>query len=111
MTEEVRKTITVIEQILANISDIDSNTKSVMGEISQVVDDSEASTKLAEGVTIDIIQQNATLQSISIGTEELQDKVSNLENLLENIRAAINDIDQHASENEEVSAKISGVLE
>ena len=111
MTEEVRNTITVIEQILANISDIDSNTKSVMGEISKVVEDSDASTKLAEGVTIDIIQQNATLQSISIGTEQLQDKVSNLENLLENIRAAINEIDQHASENEEVSAKISGVLE
>ena len=111
MTEEVRNTITVIEQILANISDIDSNTKSVMGEISKVVDDSEASTKLAEGVTIDIIQQNATLQSISIGTEQLQDKVSNLENLLENIRAAIGEIDQHASANEVVSAKISGVLE
>ena len=111
MTQEVRNTITVIEEILANISDIDSNTKSVMGEISKVVDDSEASTKLAEGVTIDIIQQNATLQSISIGTEQLQDKVSNLENLLENIRAAINEIDGNASANEIVAQKISGALD
>ena len=111
MTEEVRNTITVIEQILSNISDIDSNTKSVMGEIAQVVDDSEASTKLAEGVTVDIIQQNATLQNITIGTEQLQIKVSNLDNLLENIRTAISEIDGKASANEIVAQKISGALD
>ena len=111
MTEEVRKTISVIEEILAAVSEIDTSTKDVMQEISQVVGDSQTNTQLAEGVTKEIIQQNAALQSISIGTEQLQTKVSSMENLLENIRAAITEIDGNASANEAVAAKISGALD
>lgn len=111
MTEEVRKTISVIEEILAAVSEIDTSTKDVMQEISQVVGDSQTNTQLAEGVTQEIIQQNTALQSISIGTEQLQTKVSSMENLLENIRAAITEIDGNASANEAVAAKISGALD
>lgn len=111
MTDEVRNTISVIEEILAAITEIDSSTKNVMQEISKIVDDSQTNTQLAEGVTMEISQQNIALQSISIGTEQLQTKVSSMENLLGNIRAAISEIDGNASANEEVAAKISGVLD
>ena len=82
-----------------------------MQEISKIVDDSQTNTQLAEGVTKEISQQNIALQSISIGTEQLQTKVSSMENLLGNIRAAISEIDGNASANEEVAAKISGALD
>ena len=82
-----------------------------MQEISKIVDDSQTNTQLAEGVTKEISQQNIALQSISIGTEQLQTKVSSMENLLANIRAAISEIDGNASANEEVAAKISGALD
>ena len=111
MTEEVRKTIGVIEEILAAITEIETSTKDVMQEISKVVDDSHTNTELAEGVTIEISQQIIALQSITIGTEELQTKVSSMENLLANIRAAISEIDGNASANEAVAAKISGALD
>ncbi len=111
MTEEVRNTISVIEEILAAITEIDSSTKSVMQEISQIVGESETNTQLAQSVTVEIIQQNAALQSISLGTEQLQTKVSSMENLLENIRAAISEIDNNASANEAVAEKISGALD
>ena len=111
MTEEVRKTIGVIEEILAAITEIETSTKDVMQEISKVVDDSHTNTELAEGVTIEISQQSIALQSITIGTEELQTKVSSMENLLANIRAAISEIDGNASANEAVAAKISGALD
>lgn len=111
MTEEVRKTIGVIEEILAAITEIETSTKDVMQEISKVVDDSHTNTELAEGVTIEISQQSIALQSITIGTEELQTKVSSMENLLANIRVAISEIDGNASANEAVAAKISGALD
>ena len=111
MTQEVRKTISVIEEILAAITEIDTSSKDVMQEISKIVGDSETNTHLAEGVTVEIIQQNAALQSISLGTEQLQTKVSSMENLLENIRAAISEIDGNASANEAVAEKISGALD
>ena len=111
MTQEVRKTISVIEEILAAITEIDTSSKDVMQEISKIVGDSETNTHLAEGVTVEIIQQNAALQSISLGTEQLQTKVSSMENLLENIRAAITEIDGNASANEAVAEKISGALD
>ena len=111
MTDEVRNTISVIEEILAAITEIDSSTKDVMQEISKIVDDSQTNTQLAEGVTKEISQQNIALQSISIGTEQLQNKVSSMDNLLANIRAAISEIDGNASANEEVAAKISGALD
>ena len=111
MTEEVRKTISMIEEILAAISEIDAGTKTIMAEISQIVNDSQTNTQLVEGVTMEISQQNVALQSISVSTEQLQTKVSSMENLLANIRAAITEIDGNASANEAVAEKISGALD
>jgi len=111
MTQEVRKTIEVIEEILSGISEIDSSTKAVMQEISHIVDDSQTNTQLAEGVAGEIIQQNSALQSITNGSEELQKKVSGMEELLANIRLAIDEIDNNASANEIVAARLSGALD
>ena len=101
----------MIEEILAAISEIDAGTKTIMAEISQIVNDSQTNTQLVEGVTMEISQQNVALQSISVSTEQLQTKVSSMENLLANIRAAITEIDGNASANEAVAEKISGALD
>ena len=110
ITEELRKTIRVMEEILSGVSEIDTGTRDVMNALTQIVDDANVNTGLAEGVAGEIIQQNNALQNISKGTEELQEKVSNMESLLTNIRDAISEIDSNASANEIVAAKISGAL-
>ena len=110
ITEELRKTIRVMEEILAGVSEIDTGTRDVMNALTQIVDDANVNTQLAEGVASEIIQQNSALQNISNGTEQLQQKVSSLEGLLSNIRDAIHEIDTNASANEIVAAKISGAL-
>ena len=110
-TEELRKTIRVMEEILAGVSEIDTGTRDVMNALTQIVDNSNVNTQLAEGVAGEIIQQNSALQNISNGTEQLQLKVSSLEDLLNNIRSAIAEIDSNASANEIVAAKISGALD
>ena len=109
-TEELRKTIRVMEEILSGVSEIDTGTREVMNALTRIVDDANTNTLLAEGVAGEIIQQNSALQNISNGTEELQSKVSSLEGLLANIKDAISEIDSNASENELVAAKISGAL-
>ncbi len=110
-TEELRKTIRVMEEILAGVSEIDTGTRDVMNALTQIVDDANVNTQLAEGVAGEIIQQNSALQNISNGTEQLQFKVRSLEDLLNNIRDAISEIDSNASANEIVAAKISGALD
>lgn len=110
ITDELRKTIRVMEEILAGVSEIDTGTREVMNALTQIVDDANVNTQLAEGVAGEIIQQNSALQNISNGTEQLQQKVSSLEGLLSNIRDAIAEIDSNASANEIVAAKISGAL-
>ena len=110
-TEELRKTIRVMEEILAGVSEIDTGTRDVMKALTQIVDDANVNTQLAEGVAGEIIQQNSALQNISNGTEQLQIKVHSLEDLLNNIRDAISEIDSNASANEIVAAKISGALD
>lgn len=110
ITEELRKTIRVMEEILSGVSEIDTGTRDVMNALTQIVDDANVNTRLAEGVAGEIIQQNTALQNISNGTEQLQQKVSSLEGLLNNIRDAIAEIDSNASANEIVAAKISGAL-
>ena len=110
-TEELRKTIRVMEEILAGVSEIDTGTRDVMNALTQIVDDANVNTQLAEGVAGEIIQQNSALQNISSGTEQLQIKVHSLEDLLNNIRDAISEIDSNASANEIVAAKISGALD
>ena len=109
-TDELRNTIRVMEEILTGVSEIDSGTREVMNALTRIVDDADTNTRLAEGVAGEIIQQNSALQNISNGTEQLQQKVSSLEGLLDNIRSAIDEIDNHASENAMVSEKISGAL-
>ena len=109
-TDELRNTIGVIEEILSGISEIDAGTRDVMQSITNVVDDSHNNTKLAEGVADEILLQNASLQNISWGTDELRAKVSTLEGLLHNIRGAIDEIDKHASDNEAVAEKINNAL-
>ena len=109
-TNELRKTIGVMEEILSGISEIDTGTKEVMNALTHIVDNANINTQLAEGVASEIIQQNSSLQNISNGTEELKQKISNLEDLLSNIRDAISEIDSNASANEIVAAKISGAL-
>ncbi len=109
-TEALRNTIRVMEEILSGVSEIDTGTQDVMNALTHIVDDADTNTKLAEGVASEIIQQNTALQNISNGTEELQQKVSSLEELLNNIRSAIDEIDQNATANEAVAAKISGAL-
>ncbi len=109
-TEQIRNTISVIEEILTGISEIDAGTRDVTNAINQIVGDADTNTHLAEGVASEIIQQNSALEKISNGTEELQTKVSSLDRLLENIKNAIREIEKHATENEVVSAKISGAL-
>ena len=109
-TEELRKTIRVMEEILSGVSEIDSGTRDVMTALTQIVDEANVNTQLAEGVAGEIIQQNSALQNISNGTEQLQQKVSSLEKLLSNIRDAISEIDTHASANQIVAEKISGAL-
>ena len=109
-TETLRKTIRVMEEILSGVSEIDTGTRDVMNALTRIVDDANTNTHLAEGVAGEIIQQNNALQNISNGTEQLQLKVSSLEDLLKNIRNAIDEIDQNASANEAVAAKISGAL-
>ena len=109
-TEELRKTIRVMEEILSGVSEIDTGTREVMNALTRIVDDANTNTLLAEGVAGEIIQQNSALQNISNGTEELQSKVSSLEGLLANIKDAISEIDSNASANELVAAKISGAL-
>ncbi len=110
ITNELRKTIRVMEEILSGVSEIDTGTRDVMNALNQIVDDANVNTRLAEGVAGEIIQQNSALQNISNGTEQLQQKVSSLEGLLSNIRDAIAEIDSNASANEAVAAKISGAL-
>ena len=109
-TETLRKTIRVMEEILSGVSEIDTGTRDVMNALTRIVDDANTNTHLAEGVAGEIIQQNNALQNISSGTEKLQEKVSSLEELLNNIHNAIVEIDQNASANEAVAAKISGAL-
>ncbi len=109
-TDELRKTIRVMEEILSGVSEIDTGTRDVMNALTRIVDDADTNTKLAEGVAGEIIQQNTSLQNISNGTEQLQAKVSSLETLLQNIRNAIDEIDANATANEEVATKISGAL-
>ena len=110
-TQELRKTIQVMEEILSGVSEIDTGTREVMNALTRIVDDANNNTQLAEGVASEIIQQNSALQNISNGTEQLQLKVSSLEELLSNIRDAIAEIDSNASANEIVAAKISGALD
>ena len=110
-TEQLRKTIQVMEEILSGVSEIDTGTREVMNALTRIVDDANNNTQLAEGVASEIIQQNSALQNISNGTEQLQIKVSSLEDLLSNIRDAIAEIDSNASANEIVAAKISGALD
>lgn len=109
-TEQLRNTIIIMEEILSDISAVGASTSEVMRAINQIVADSQTNTSLAEGVAGDIIQQNSALNNISAGTEQLQQKVNNLKELLFNIRDAIKEIDSHAAENEVVASKISGVL-
>lgn len=109
-TDTLRKTIRVMEEILSGISEIDTGTREVMNALTSIVDDANTNTQLAEGVAGEIIQQNSALQNISNGTEQLQHKVSSLEDLLNNIRNAIDEIDRNAAANEAVAAKISGAL-
>ncbi|MCR4580032.1 MAG: hypothetical protein K5681_06780 [Treponema sp.] len=109
-TEELRSTINNMEEILSGISDIDAGTKDVTNAFSQIVNDADVNSRLADGVTNEIIQQNAVLQKISDGTKELQEKISNLDGLLSNIKMAIEEIEQNASANEDVAEKISGAL-
>ncbi len=110
ITEELRKTIRVMEEILSGVSEIDTGTRDVMNALTQIVDDANVNTQLAEGVAGEILQQNSALQNISNGTEQLQQKVSSLDGLLSNIRDAIEVINENASANELVAAKISGAL-
>ena len=100
-----------MEEILAGVSEIDTGTRDVMNALTQIVDDANVNTQLAEGVAGEIIQQNSALQNISNSTEQLQLKVRSLEDLLNNIRDAISEIDSNASANEIVAAKISGALD
>ena len=109
-TDTLRKTIRVMEEILSGVSEIDTGTRDVMNALTRIVDDANTNTRLAEGVATEIIQQNTALQNISSGTEQLQQKVSSLENLLNNIRNAIDEIDANASANAAVAEKISGAL-
>lgn len=110
ITDTLRKTIRVMEEILSGVSEIDTGTRDVMNALSRIVDDANTNTSLAEGVASEIIQQNSALQNISDGTEALQEKISSLESLLDNIHNAIEEIDENASANEAVAAKISGAL-
>jgi methyl-accepting chemotaxis protein len=64
-TEELRKTIRVMEEILAGVSEIDTGTRDVMNALTQIVDNANVNTQLAEGVAGEIIQQNSALQNIS----------------------------------------------
>ena len=89
------------------LDDIEARSTSVS---KRIVDDADTNTRLAEGVASEIIQQNTALQNISNGTEQLQRKVSSLEDYLNNIGHAIDEIDSNASANAAVAEKISGAL-
>ena len=110
ITNELRNTIRVMEEILSGVSEIDTGTRDVMNALTRIVDDADTNTRLAEGVASEIIQQNTALQNISNGTEQLQRKVSSLEDYLNNIGHAIDEIDSNASANAAVAEKISGAL-
>lgn len=110
-TSEIRNTIGVMEEILSGISEIDSGAQDVSNSIAQIVEEADTNTNLAEGVTNQIIQQNDAIKKISDGTELLQAKVSNLDNLLTDIKNAIDEIEKNAEANEIVSEKILGALE
>ena len=100
-----------MEEILSGISESDSGAKDVSNSIAQIVDEADTNSNLAEGVTSQIIQQNDAIKKISDGTELLQAKVSNLDNLLKDIKNAIDEIEKNAEANEIISEKILGALE
>lgn len=109
-TRELRETITAIEEILSGISEIDSGTQDVMNSLSTIVDEAATNSSLVENVASEITQQNIAMGKISEFAENLTQRVSSLDGMLDNIKNAISEINSNACANEIVAAKISSAL-
>ena len=108
---EIKNTIQAIEEILAGISEMDIGTQEVMKALNTIVDEAHLNASLVSSVTTEIAEQSTSITNISNFATEMEKKVTDLDELLRNIKIAIATIKKDAEENNKVSAKINQILE
>ncbi len=110
-TEEIRTTITAIEEILSGIGEMNIGTSEVMKALQDIVKESRASACMVENVVNEVSAQNDSLDVIANSSIDIQMQFANLDDSLNHIKHAMNEIKKQAETNADVSAKIVSSLQ
>ncbi len=108
---EIKNTIQAIEEILAGISEMDTGSQEVMKALQSIVDEAHLNAELVGNVTKEISQQTTAISNISKFANEMEFKVTGLDDLLRNIKIAIATIKKDAEANNIVSEKINKIMQ
>ena len=109
-TEELRKTISAIEAILASILSVNEETKTIMDSLNDVVKQSHETGYIAGIVVSEIENQNSALENIATIATSLQSSVEGMDSQVSEIKDVIHGIENEAMTNVEVSKKITGAM-
>nr|MCR4790510.1 hypothetical protein [Treponemataceae bacterium] len=109
-TDEIKATVVSMEEILHGISEINIATNEIMHSIQSLVELSGETDNIVNEVVGNISEQDDSLVSISNTTDELEERVNSIKTALSDITGAIEKIQYHAKNNEDVSEKIASLL-
>ncbi|MCQ2595862.1 MAG: methyl-accepting chemotaxis protein [Treponemataceae bacterium] len=110
-TEEIRTTIGAIEEILSGIGEMTIGTGEVMKALQNIVKESRASACMVENVVDEVGAQNTSLDEIANSSQDIQMQFASLDDSLNHIKHAMNEIKKQAETNADVSAKIISSLQ
>ncbi|MCR5699634.1 MAG: hypothetical protein K6G52_08335 [Treponemataceae bacterium] len=110
-TDEIKATVNSMEEIIHGISEINIATTEIMDSVQNVVDLSTETDHFVTDVVAKISEQDDSLVNISNTNDVLQERVNSIKTALGDISGAIDNIQNQALSNEEVSQKIAALLD
>lgn len=109
-TEELRSTITAMEEILAGIGEMNKATQDVMRALQNIVDHSHFTGEIVDNVVHEFDLQDSAVEKISNFAQKLNDNVSGMDSQLSKIKTVVSGIERESVENVEVTKNITKSL-
>ena len=107
---ELHSTVQLIEEILADISEINERTAEITVSLKSLEQEASLTTSLVEKSVNEISNQNSTIENITGFSHKLKTSVDSMDSVLSHIKTAMENVNEVAQKNVETSAKIANSL-
>lgn len=108
--QDIRTTVEAIDEILAGIGEMDIGTREVMKALQNIVDESHKTSDLVSGVVKEIASQGDSLENIAGVSDNLEQRIENMQKQISLIGASIEEIKNEAVANVDMTTKMSDSL-